>query len=149
VGDSPSNCSYHLRVLARHGLVETVDSGDGRERPWRATVTGITTPSDSPDPALAATSSDVIAAGLQLEYQLAREHLRTRDTLAPEWRDADAHLTYGLRATPGELRALVERIDELVRPYIAATRTEAPADAAVAELSVLAFPRPSFGAQQP
>jgi DNA-binding IclR family transcriptional regulator len=33
VGDSPSNCSYHLRVLAAHGLVEQDVSSDGRERP--------------------------------------------------------------------------------------------------------------------
>ena len=42
VGDTPSNCSYHLRVLAAHGLVEPDGSGDGRSRPWRATVTGFT-----------------------------------------------------------------------------------------------------------
>src|SRR5919201_871910 len=40
VGDTPSNCSYHLRLLARFGLVEEVSSADGRERPWRALVTG-------------------------------------------------------------------------------------------------------------
>src|ERR1700760_5023556 len=40
VGDTPSNCSYHLRTLARHGLVEPATSTDRRERPWRATITG-------------------------------------------------------------------------------------------------------------
>ena len=44
VGATPSNCSYHLRELARFGLVERVDDGagdgDGRERPWRPTATG-------------------------------------------------------------------------------------------------------------
>src|SRR3954451_16877902 len=53
VGATPSNCSYHLRELARYGLVERVDAGagrrgasraaaggDGRERPWRATASG-------------------------------------------------------------------------------------------------------------
>jgi DNA-binding transcriptional ArsR family regulator len=146
VGDSPSNCSYHLRVLAKHGLVEPVDSGDGRERPWRATVTGLDTHLDSADPDLAASAEGMIAAALQLEYQLAREHLRTRERLEPEWRETDAHMTYGLRVTPAELRSLVESIDALLRPYIAATRGDAPDGSAVAEVSVLAFPRPSFGA---
>ena len=41
VGDTPSNCSYHLRALAGHGLVERASSRDGRERPWRATITGL------------------------------------------------------------------------------------------------------------
>lgn len=146
VGDSPSNCSYHLRVLARHGLVETTETSDGRERPWRATVTGLETALDATDPDVAASATDMVAAALQLDYQLAREHLRNRDALEPEWRDADAHLTYGLRVNPTELRALVEQIDALVRPYIAATREGGPDDAAIAELSVLAFPRPTFGA---
>jgi len=145
VGDSPSNCSYHLRKLAKHGLVETVESGDGRERPWRATVTGLDTHLDSEDPDLAASAADMVAASLQLEYQLAREHLRTRDRLEPEWRETDAHMSYGLRVSPDELRTLVEQIDALVRPYIAATRGDAPDDSAIAELSVLAFPRPTFG----
>jgi DNA-binding transcriptional ArsR family regulator len=145
VGDSPSNCSYHLRVLARHGLVEPVESADGRERPWRATVTGLDTRLDSTDPDLAASAEGMMAAALQLEYQLAREHLRTRDRLDAEWRETDAHMTYGLRVTPAELRSLVEQIDALIRPFIAATRVDAPAAAAVAEVSVLAFPRPTFG----
>jgi DNA-binding transcriptional ArsR family regulator len=145
VGDSPSNCSYHLRVLARHGLVEPVESADGRERPWRATVTGLDTRLDSTDPDLAASAEGMMAAALQLEYQLAREHLRTRDRLDAEWRETDAHMTYGLRVTPAELRSLVEQIDVLIRPYIAATRVDAPSGAVVAEVSVLAFPRPMFG----
>lgn len=145
VGDSPSNSSYHLRVLAKHGLVEPVESGDGRERPWRATVTGLDTTVDAADPDLAASALSMAAASLQLEYQLAQAHLRTRETLSPEWREADAFSNYGLRVTPEELRTLVEQIDALVRPYIAPTRADAPAGSAIAELSVLAFPRPAFG----
>src|SRR4051794_3751852 len=51
VGDTPSNCSYPLRILARHGLVEAQQSGDGRERPWRATITGFGVDRDTVDPA--------------------------------------------------------------------------------------------------
>jgi len=142
VGDTPSNSSYHLRVLARHGLVETTDSKDGRERPWRATITGFSTEPDSQADAEGA--ARVAAASIQLDYQLAREHLRTRDQLPEEWRDMDAHVNYGLRVTPAELRSIVEQIDAIARPYIAATRDDAPVDAAVATLSLLAFPRGSF-----
>src|SRR5919109_3892505 len=41
VGDTPSNCSYHLRILAKVGLVDEVESEDGRERPWRALIPGV------------------------------------------------------------------------------------------------------------
>jgi len=144
VGDTPSNCSYHLRVLARLGLVEHESSDDGRERPWRATITGL-----GIDPQLeggpdAAAATAMAGASLQLVYTLAREHLRTRESLSPQWRETDAYASYGLRVTPAELHQIVEEIDAIVRPYIAATRDDPPADADVAHLAVLAFPRPRF-----
>jgi DNA-binding transcriptional ArsR family regulator len=142
VGDTPSNSSYHLRVLARHGLVEPVESADGRERPWRAVVTGI-----SADPAIAENSAAAKAftgASLQLDYQLAREALN-RDDVDPAWRGAEAYAAYALAVTPDELRSLVGAIDALLRPFIAATRDDAPEGSAIAYFSVTAFPRPSFG----
>lgn len=147
VGDTPSNCSYHLRILAKHGLVVKDASPDGRERPWRATITGYTTdPDPSGDhPDRTAAITQMVGASLQLEHQLAREHLRARDGLAPEWRDIDALLSYGLKVTPEELKAIVERIDAIVRPYIAATREDSGDDAAYAHLAVTAFPRAHFG----
>lgn len=143
VGDTPSNCSYHLRVLAKHGLVEQQASPDGRERPWKATVTGLAIePSD--DASDGAASAAMASASLQLDHQLAREHLRTRESLPSQWRQIDAHAAYGLRVTPDELKHIVEQIDAVVRPYIAATRDDAPSDAEPAHLAVLAFPRPRF-----
>ena len=144
VGDTPSNCSYHLRVLAQHGLVEPAPSSDARERPWRATVTGLESDLDSSDPAIAAGAAAVAGAELQLDFQRALEHLRRRHLLPAEWRGAETHATYGLRVTPDELRTLIEQIDALVRPFIAPTRTDAPADAVIASLSTLAYPRPEF-----
>jgi DNA-binding transcriptional ArsR family regulator len=35
VGESPANCSWHLRQLARHGFIEEAGGGTGRARPWR------------------------------------------------------------------------------------------------------------------
>ncbi len=145
VDDNPSNCSYHLRVLAKHGLVEPVASEDGRERPWRATITGLSLDLDSTDPSVVASATAMLEASIQLDYQLAREHVRRRDRIEGEWRDVDAHAQYGLRVSPAELQSIVERIDAIVRPYIAATRQDAPGDAAIANLSLLAFPRPTFG----
>src|SRR5215475_14793030 len=47
VGLSASAMSYHLRILERAGLVETAPSrGDGRERVWRATYSGINMDND-------------------------------------------------------------------------------------------------------
>lgn len=135
IGDSPSNCSYHLRVLAGLGLVEDDPSTDGRERRWRATIIGFST-----DPH-AASSDELFAASVQADYQAARQYLRDRARLDENWRDADAHAHYGLRVTRAELDDIAARIDDIVRPYIAAVRAHAPAEAAIVNLSLLALPR--------
>lgn len=35
VGESPANCSWHLRQLARFGFIEEGEPRSGRARPWR------------------------------------------------------------------------------------------------------------------
>lgn len=35
LGESPANCAFHLRTLAKYGLIEEAGGGRGRERPWR------------------------------------------------------------------------------------------------------------------
>jgi hypothetical protein len=37
LGESPANCAFHLRTLAKYGFVEEAGGGKGRERPWRRT----------------------------------------------------------------------------------------------------------------
>ena len=37
LGESSGTCSFHLRQLAKYGLVEESGGGTGREKPWRAT----------------------------------------------------------------------------------------------------------------
>jgi DNA-binding transcriptional ArsR family regulator len=135
VGDTPSNCSYHLRLLARHGLVADDGSGDGRERPWRALLTGFSVP-DSDDEAATALG----ALAVQRDQQLTRRALATQRRLPAPWRAAATHSTYGLRLSATELTDLVERLDALIRPYLSATRTAAPTGAEPVHLGLHAFP---------
>ncbi|WP_186321867.1 helix-turn-helix domain-containing protein [Curtobacterium pusillum] len=146
VGDTPSNCSYHLRVLASHGLVEPDPSGDGRSRPWRTTITGFTT--DGVDPADLAGLDRMLSASVELDHHLLREYLRGRDAVPQVWRDVGVHASYGLALTPSELAEVVERLDAVVRPYIQATRQRTPTDAEHVHLSLSAFPRLGFGADR-
>jgi DNA-binding transcriptional ArsR family regulator len=143
VGDTPSNCSYHLRVLATHGLVEPDDSGDGRSRPWRATLTGFSIDAGDPDAEVGA--GRLLAASVELDHHLARDYLRGRDDVPEAWREVDAHESYGLALTPAELADVLQRIDDVVRPYLRPTRTDAPAGAEHVHLALTAFPRPGFG----
>src|ERR1035437_6622354 len=38
LGEASGTCSFHLRQLAKYGLVEEAGGGPGREKPWRATA---------------------------------------------------------------------------------------------------------------
>ena len=144
VGSTASNCSYHLRALARVGLVERGESADGRERPWRSSSTGLEFgPGEAED-----SRSSIAAARAVDELALARDEELTRrafarhDSQPTEWRAAEAHNSYALRITSRELGQLVNDIDRLVRPYIGLTRNEAPDDGDVAYLRLLAFRHP-------
>ncbi len=142
VGDTPSNCSYHLRTLARHGLVEAIASPDGRERPWQATITGFDVdPDTEPESPEGRGSAALLAASLALEQRTVRDYLSHRDAVAPEWRAADQWSAYMLRVTPSELSRLAAQLDELIRPLIAATRESPPEDAELVQLGLYAFPR--------
>jgi predicted transcriptional regulator len=141
IGDTPSNCSYHMRALARHGLVEQVNSSDGRERPWRATVTGFTVDPDA-DPATpeGRGGAALMAASLALEQRHLRDYLSHRDQVSGRWRQADQYSTYMLRVTPAELSELGDELDALIRPLIAATREDPPSGAELVSLGVYAYP---------
>lgn len=137
VGDSPSNCSYHLRFLARHGLVEPIDNEDGRERPWRATITGLDV---DPGSAGAEQEAAFAAVALQRDQRLAREFLTRRAGLDAAWRTVSGLSTYTLKLTPDEAAELLGRLDALIRPYIAAVRDDDPAGAALVHLGLQSFP---------
>jgi predicted ArsR family transcriptional regulator len=49
IGVTPTNCAFHLRALARFGLVEEVGSGPGRRRPWRLVETALAFSDVQPD----------------------------------------------------------------------------------------------------
>lgn len=145
VGSTASNCSYHLRALARVGLVEPGSSSDRRERPWRATSTGLdfgpADPASSPAAAGAALALDELS--LARDEEMTRRARRRHHEQPPAWRAAEAFHNYALKLTAAELADLLGEIDRLVRPFIAMTREDAAGDADVALLRLLAFRHPS------
>jgi DNA-binding transcriptional ArsR family regulator len=140
VGDTPSNCSYHLRTLAKAGLVDTVESNDGRERPWRALITGYDTDVADPDQPLSPEASRLLAVTLQHDQQIVRDFMTRRHQAPPAWREAYAYSTYTLRLSPDELVTLGTQIDAMIRPYLSATREDPPADAGLVHVGLHAVP---------
>jgi DNA-binding transcriptional ArsR family regulator len=145
VGSTPSNCSYHLRALARVGLVEAADAEDGRERPWRSTSTGLSFGrTEDPEFELGSDTVERALAERQIEDEaaLVRRAVAQRDQQPVQWREASLLHGYALRVTPDELRELGEQLDALIRPYLAPTRIEPPADSDIVALHLNAFRHP-------
>lgn len=121
-GESSGSTSYHLRMLARHGLVEPdPDRGKGRERWWRATP-GLfqIDVSELQQDELARTALRVTAGEL---HRLAEERLQRwldeRQNWSPVWRDATENTAYALRLTADETRELRDQIEALVEAQMA------------------------------
>lgn len=129
VGSSASNCSWHLRQLAKFGLVESIDGDDGRQRPWRATVVGLDLGELANDPTMRAAQLAVFGTALVEEQKLTQRFLERSDDLEPEWRTTGTINTYSLTVNAAELAELADKIDDLIRPYVSTIREDAPPDA--------------------
>ena len=111
----PAACSFHLRQLAKWGLVEEAGGGRGRERPWRATAwsTSWTVTSDEDADANAALSSVVVE---RLTRDLLGWLERMPDASQP-WRASYQLGDTLLTLTPAETAELGERIRSLLAEY--------------------------------
>lgn len=126
LGESSGTCSFHLRQLARYGLVEESGGGTGREKPWRATTTS-TAWDDTPDDPEAAAAAGVLAQALAESYfgQLKR-WLQARPGEPAQWQRAAFLGDRVLWLTPEELTTMGEDLlavtdryfERMVRPEL-------------------------------
>jgi DNA-binding transcriptional ArsR family regulator len=143
VGESASSCSYHLRTLAKHGFVEEVASGDGRERRWRARAVSIDFDAGAnADEEFQVASAIARAALLELSDSNVRDYLTHERSLSPAWREAAAFLQTTVVATPAELEEITRRIQAVLAPYLRAARKRTPRGARFVHVSLRAVPKP-------
>jgi predicted ArsR family transcriptional regulator len=118
IGESPAGCSFHLRSLAKWGLVEEAGGGRGRERPWQATANGTEWAAHGPSEEVdeAGDLLTRVVVGRWFEEALNwvdRRHEETR-----EWSEAAALGDQMISVTPAELEDLERRIGDLLQPYM-------------------------------
>ncbi|MBA2296745.1 MAG: helix-turn-helix transcriptional regulator [Actinobacteria bacterium] len=142
VGVSPSAASYHLRSLARFGLVEEAEGGRGRERPWRSRSRGFSfEPAAASGPAAEAASMLLSSQLVESGERWTRDYVHGEGRLPQEWRRASHLANKTLVLTAAEAEELVARLEEVVSPYLRAGREEAPEDARNVRLLLRLFPR--------
>jgi DNA-binding transcriptional ArsR family regulator len=125
VGESSGSTSYHLRQLAKHGLIEEVpDKGTARERWWRRPEGGFTVSvqANRDDP-----SARIATSIVNVEFERARQNRileflhaadQVDDDVRKAWERASVLSTTHLRATPEQLEGLIEAWVEFERDHI-------------------------------
>ena len=94
LGESPANCAFHLRTLAKYGFVREAGGGRGRERPWTLVNRVVRINSRQADPQAALAADELSRVMLERWIERARQALGAPNTV-PGW-------SRGLRLVPGE-----------------------------------------------
>jgi hypothetical protein len=154
LGESPANCAFHLRTLAKYGFLEEAGGGRGRERPWKASAKSHR---------IRLRSSDVdseqaqVAVGAFEQVWYDRWFARIREVFvkrrwSPEWEGAAGSSHTLTFLTPAELRAVRDEIDAIVVRHVDERRldpAQRPPGAIPVEVVYFTYPRQDLAAQLP
>jgi DNA-binding transcriptional ArsR family regulator len=142
VGLSPSATSYHLRELARYGLVEQAPGrGDGRERVWRSTSAGWNLDTDDDRPETRAAEQELIEVYLSRDFARLKDYFARQHDEPKEWQDASILMGKSLLLTAEELREVNAEVQKILSPYERRRRApDPPAGARPVVVHYAAFP---------
>ncbi|SDT35120.1 Winged helix-turn-helix DNA-binding [Streptomyces sp. TLI_053] len=117
LGQSSGTCSFHLRQLARYGVIEEAPTGDGRSRPWRLRWTGSLMPGEPGSPTAGRAGDDPTPEpAAELEDGSYRHWLANRSAAPTEWQ-RDQTSSDVLHLTSDELADLGAAVRALIAPY--------------------------------
>ncbi len=142
IGESPASCSFHLRQLAKYGLVEEAGGGQGRERPWRATAISTEWASRAADDETDLAGEMLSRMVLERYLQGALAWLDRRSAEEPEWVDAAALSDALVYMTSRELRELDEGIRRLLEPFLKRLEDSEPPAKGARLVNVIAISYP-------
>jgi DNA-binding transcriptional ArsR family regulator len=147
IGESVASCSFHLRQLAKYGLIEEVEGQHGRSKPWRATAMFTTWYGDSEDPETQAATTALDRVIFGQYRQAALGWLDRRESDPPAWRRASGFSDYLLHLTAAELRQLTDQLDALVAEFLPrlSDPSARPKGSRPVKLIALAFPTDDAG----
>jgi len=146
-GDSQANCSFHLRQLARYGLVEEAPSTSKKERPWRLTTVDQSWSRVQPDHERSEAVSDLERVFVQHEFATLMRWARTAAAYGQEWQRASMRAGAVTYLTSDELAGLRDEIEALILAYRDRVTDAAkrPAGSRLVRLFCAAYPLPGDG----
>jgi DNA-binding transcriptional ArsR family regulator len=118
IGESSASASFHLRQLAKYGLVEEAGGGTGRERPWRATTMFTYWPENAEDPKVAAAAGLLRSVIAEQQFSKLLEWFEALPDEPPEWQDAAIFGDTMLYVTADELSQLWQQTRDMVDVYL-------------------------------
>jgi predicted ArsR family transcriptional regulator len=142
LGETPTTCSFHLRQLARYGLVEEAGGGRGRRRPWRATARSTSWRPDPDDPEQAA-AAELLSSVIAERYLEEMRSWIARSAGEPaDWRDAGGLGDALVHLTADELAGVRRGIEALLEPFTPRTADPGlrPEGSRLVEVLQVAFP---------
>jgi DNA-binding transcriptional ArsR family regulator len=142
IGESPASCSFHLRQLAKYGLVEEAGGGRGRERPWRATAISTEWPVFGESEETRAAGEMLSRVVVERYFESAVEWLERQPSEPPEWAEAALFGDALVYMTVEELREVEARIRELFEPFLQRLEDQAPRAEGSRPVSVIALAFP-------
>jgi predicted ArsR family transcriptional regulator len=117
IDQSVPTCSFHLRQLAKYGLVERVPGADARERPWRSTAEATRWGHHADDPEIQAAVDELDAVVVRRYYERALRWLERRGAEPPEWRAHTGPADALLFLTADELGTVLQRMEDAVAEF--------------------------------
>jgi len=142
IGESPASCSFHLRQLAKYGLVEEAGGGRGRERPWRATAISTEWPVFGESEETRAAGEMLSRVVVERYFESAIEWLERQPGEPPEWAEAALFGDALVYMTLEELREVEARIRELFEPFLERLEDGSPRKKGSRPVSVIALAFP-------
>jgi hypothetical protein len=116
LGESPANCAFHLRTLAKYGFVEEAGGGRGRERPWKATTRDISITTTQADPQAAMAADVLTRMWFEQWVERARQLFVSKSSL-PGWDHASGWQRNAVFITAEETVELRRQISALLKAY--------------------------------
>jgi hypothetical protein len=116
LGESPANCAFHLRTLAKYGFVREAGGGKGRERPWALVNRRMRITTDQPDPQAAVAADELGRLWLERWIDRARR-VYGSDNKVPGWEEASGWSSSHVFLTPDEAIRLSDEMRRILQPY--------------------------------